>query len=281
MTAIKKAGKISAKDNQILLSNKRTNFSVFGLSNDEVRFVKEQLEKNEKKSALINRNGQVILVQTVETGKKPHLTHEAWRKAGAGAVVVANEFKISQLTVIDTLGDADATLAFTEGISLGNYQFLVHKVEPQKEATSLKTILVSSKKVKQKDLVQLQIVCDAVYKTRTLVNEPVNYLNAIQLAKSFEKMGKEAGFKVEVFNKSKIEALKMGGLLAVNLGSVDPPTFTVMEWKPKRHKNKKPIVLVGKGVVYDTGGLSLKPTANSMDLMKCDMGGSAAVAGAM
>jgi len=114
-----------------------------------------------------------------------------------------------------------------------------------------------------------------------LVNEPANYLNAVQLAKSFEKMGKEAGFKVEVFNKSKIEALKMGGLIAVNLGSVDPPTFTVMEWKPKSHKNKKPIVLVGKGVVYDTGGLSLKPTANSMDMMKCDMGGSAAVAGAM
>jgi leucyl aminopeptidase len=106
-------------------------------------------------------------------------------------------------------------------------------------------------------------------------------LNAIQLGKEFEKMGKAAGFKVEVLNKAKIQALKMGGLLAVNLGSIDPPTFTIMEYKPARARNKKPIVLVGKGVVYDTGGLSLKPTANSMDLMKCDMGGSAAVAGAM
>jgi leucyl aminopeptidase len=80
-----------------------------------------------------------------------------------------------------------------------------------------------------------------------------------------------------VLNKSKIEALKMGGILAVNTGSVEPPTFTIMEYKPKKAVNKKPIVLVGKGVVYDTGGLSLKPTANSMDFMKCDMAGGAAV----
>jgi leucyl aminopeptidase len=71
----------------------------------------------------------------------------------------------------------------------------------------------------------------------------------------------------------------MGGLLAVNKGSVDPPTFSILEWKPKKAKNKKPVVLVGKGVVYDTGGLSLKPTANSMDLMKSDMAGAAMMAG--
>ena len=73
----------------------------------------------------------------------------------------------------------------------------------------------------------------------------------------------------------------MGGLLSVNAGSVDEPTFTIMEYKPKNSKNKKPYVLVGKGVVYDTGGLSLKPTPNSMDLMKCDMAGAAAVGAAM
>ena len=69
----------------------------------------------------------------------------------------------------------------------------------------------------------------------------------------------------------------MGGLLAVNKGSIDEPTFTIMEWKPKNAKNKKPMVLVGKGIVYDTGGLSLKPTGNSMDFMKSDMAGAAAV----
>jgi len=67
-------------------------------------------------------------------------------------------------------------------------------------------------------------------------------------------------------------------LLAVNKGSIEPPTFTIIEYKPKNARNKKPLVLVGKGVVYDTGGLSLKPTAGSMDLMKSDMAGAACMA---
>ena len=73
----------------------------------------------------------------------------------------------------------------------------------------------------------------------------------------------------------------MGGLLAVNRGSVDPPTFSVLEWQPEHARNSRPIILVGKGVVFDTGGLSLKPTKGSMDSMKSDMAGAAAVIGAM
>jgi leucyl aminopeptidase len=116
---------------------------------------------------------------------------------------------------------------------------------------------------------------------RTLINEPVSYLTAVQFSKEMQKVGKESGFSVKVLGKKEIEAKKMGGLLAVNAGSMDPPTFTIMEYKPEKARNKKPIVLVGKGVVFDTGGLSLKPTPNSMDEMKCDMSGGAAVVGAM
>jgi leucyl aminopeptidase len=81
-----------------------------------------------------------------------------------------------------------------------------------------------------------------------------------------------------VLGKTQIESLKMGGLLAVNKGSIDPPTFTIAEYNPANAVNKKPVVLVGKGVVYDTGGLSLKPTAGSMDTMKGDMAGGATMA---
>lgn len=243
--------------------------------------VKNQLEKNERKQVLINRNGHLVLVQTADSGKKNYLTHENWRRAGAQAAEIFNEYKISQVTVIDAIGDALTALAFAEGMALGNYRFLIHKLNPSREALSIRAIRVNSKKIKERDVEHLNIAIDAVCRARTLVNQPVNHMNAVQLAKEFEKMGKEAGFKVEVFNKPKIETLKMGGLLAVNKGSVDPPTFTVMEWKPSGPKNKKPLVLVGKGVVYDTGGLSLKPTPNSMDMMKCDKGGAVAVACAM
>jgi leucyl aminopeptidase len=91
-------------------------------------------------------------------------------------------------------------------------------------------------------------------------------------------MGMESGFSVEVLNKGKIEALKMGGLLAVNKGSVDPPSFCILEWKPDNFINDRPVVLVGKGVVYDTGGLNIK-TGDYMNQMKTDMAGAAVVAG--
>jgi leucyl aminopeptidase len=93
-------------------------------------------------------------------------------------------------------------------------------------------------------------------------------------------MGKESGFRTEILTKKKIESLKMGGLLSVNKGSVDPPTFTIIEWKPAKAVNKKPYVLVGKGLVFDTGGMNIK-TGPHMGEMKSDMAGGAAVASAI
>lgn len=137
---------------------------------------------------------------------------------------------------------------------------------------------VEAKEVTTKMIEELDDVCSAVHTARDLVNEPVSFLNAPQLASELKDLGKESGFKVTTLNKKQIEASGLSGLLAVNKGSIDEPTFSILEWKPKNATNKRPIVLVGKGVVYDTGGLSLKPTANSMDQMKCDMAGAAGVA---
>jgi leucyl aminopeptidase len=277
MTAIKYSQSISDKDNLVVLANAKTNFSGYGLSSAELAFLKAEIGREEHIIS-INQYKRRIVVYIAESKKEAYLTTEAFRKAGNRACAIFNAAKATEVIITDTLGNGEHTLAFAEGMALGNYQFLYYRQRDIKKiAHSLKTIHVHCKKVSASDVDQLQIIIDATNKARTLVNEPVNHLNAPQLAKEFEKMGKEAGFKVEVFNKAKIESLKMGGLLAVNLGSIDPPTFTIMEWKPKNAKNKKPYVLVGKGVVYDTGGLSLKPTANSMDSMKCDMAGGAAV----
>jgi leucyl aminopeptidase len=96
-----------------------------------------------------------------------------------------------------------------------------------------------------------------------------------------EKLAQELDFEIEVLNKKKIESLKMGGLMAVNAGSSKSPAFVVMRYKNVDALNQKPIVLIGKGVTYDTGGLSLKPTPNSMDQMKSDLAGAAVVAATM
>jgi leucyl aminopeptidase len=124
---------------------------------------------------------------------------------------------------------------------------------------------------------ELNILIEAVYKCRDLINEPVSYLTAEVFAKEIEKLGMECGAKVEIMNRKKLETLQMGGILAVNQGSHEPPTFTVMEWKPAKAVNRKPVIFVGKGIVFDSGGMNLKPGDYMMN-MKDDMSGAAAAA---
>ncbi|MCS7474197.1 leucyl aminopeptidase family protein [Myroides odoratimimus] len=183
--------------------------------------------------------------------------------------------KADNLTIV---GNGASTLALVEGFMLSNYQFLKYFKEAEEMKFALSNVEVKGD-FTAKQISDLNNTVKAVYWARTMVNEPVSFLNATQLATEIEALGKEANFSVKVLGRKEIEDLKMGGLLAVNKGSIDQPTFTIMEYKPANPINKKPIVLVGKGVVYDTGGLSLKPTAGSMDSMKSDMGGAACMAG--
>jgi leucyl aminopeptidase len=174
-----------------------------------------------------------------------------------------------------------AVEAFTEGLLLSIYSFDKYKTKKEnsdKKNYPQKLLLLTDSH--DKDMIWLSEITDAVYAVRDLINEPVNHLNAPLFAEEIKKIGNEAGFSVEVLNKGKIEALKMGGLLAVNKGSLDPPVFCVLEWKPEKPLNSRPLVLVGKGIVYDTGGLNIK-TGDYMDNMKADMAGGAAVTGVM
>lgn len=205
---------------------------------------------------------------------KPQDSDEKYRIA---AFKVRNILK-KEVQSVFINGGKSASLAFAEGLALSNYQFIHYRKNAENEQNKLEQIDFSAK-FSEAQLNELSACIKAVYWARDLVNEPTSYLTATKLAEEIEAKGKEANFSVTILEKSKIEALKMGGLLAVNKGSVEPPTFTIIEYKPKKAKNKKPIVLVGKGVVYDTGGLSLKPTPASMDLMKSDMAGAACMAG--
>jgi len=263
----------------LLISNSKQVTADF-LSKPERAYLESEF-KNERKTVIINQYNRIVAVHLIETGKDQNSGLEKCRKAGNSLVAVLNKQKLGQAGIMDLAGKAEEALAFCEGMLLGNYQFIRYKKERKKEEHTLRTILFSGKNVLPKQLEQLQVVAEATCRARDLVNEPHSHQTARQLAESFVKLGKESGFQVEVLKKSKIKSLQMGGLLAVNAGSQEPPTFTVMEWKPKKAKNKKPVVIIGKGVVYDTGGMSLKPTLNSMDYMKSDMAGAAAVACSM
>jgi leucyl aminopeptidase len=184
------------------------------------------------------------------------------------------------MTIMVSSTETEGYLALAEGCILSSYQFRKYQTDKEKKQDPI-SINFEPTDINENQLIELATTIEAVFLARDLINEPASHLNAVKLAGKFELMGKDAGFSVEIFDKKKVEDLKMGGLLAVNLGSIDPPTFSVLEWKPDNVQNSRPIVLVGKGVVYDTGGLSLKPTKDSMDYMKCDMAGGAVVAAVM
>ena len=262
------------QDNLVILTKTFKNKSEYALNEEQEAYIEKQI-KNEKKVVTINQFNRLVFVVLAEDKKGVAHLKETLRRAASGITGSLNEHKKTSVIISSTI-DKKYALAFLEGMILGNYQFIKHKTKAEKEKNTLSTMFVHSTEITTKHLEELSIVTDAVCKARDLVNEPVNYLNATDLANAFVKMGKEAGFTVDVLNKAKIVSNKMGGLLSVNQGSVDPPTFSIMEYKPRRAINKQPYVLVGKGVVYDTGGLSIKPTAG-MDTMKCDMGGAAAV----
>ena len=268
----------TAFNHNIILIDEKTKLGSLGLS----KIVADEAEKffNEKVGTtfLQQYEGRSLSIVKIDTSKEEFKALETARKAGNTINKHLNGNKIKEASLLNASRKIKLTAAFAEGVALSNYEFLKYKTKDKKEKT-LTALHIDSKSTDKKTLEELSKIVAANFFSRTLINEPLSYLTATQLSKEIQQAGKDNGFSVTVFDKKKIEALKMGGLLSVNKGSVDPPTFTILEYKAYRPKNKKPIVLVGKGVVYDTGGLSLKPTTNSMDMMKCDMSGAAAVAG--
>ncbi len=208
-------------------------------------------------------------------------SNEEIRQKGAELTHQINALKIKAVSINNLIKGSKVELYLAEGLAMANYQFLKYFNPKKKKENSFSIVNVESDLISKDEISKLNNLVVASFFARNLVNEPVSFLTAEQMSKEFESCTKDSNLKIKVYDQKKIKELKMGGLLSVNKGSVDPATFTILEWNPKNAINKKPIIFVGKGVVYDTGGLSLKPTPNSMDIMKCDMGGAAAVAGAI
>jgi leucyl aminopeptidase len=269
-----------SQKHQVYITDDVKKLSQVSLSEEELAYTTVAFDA-EQTMVILNRYDYFVFIYLLKNKKTDWQTREACRKAGAELQAVCSKHKLDEITITNLSAAADAAIVLAEGIALANYQFLKYRTEAKKLANTLLRIYFSKNSATAKEVAQLAITTEAIYRARTLVNEPLNYLSAEQLAKEITLLGREGGFKVTVLHKARLEKEKMGGILAVNRGSIDPPTFTIMEYTPKKALNKKPLVLVGKGVVYDTGGLSLKPTLNSMDRMKTDMSGAALVSGAM
>jgi len=272
----------SVKDNEalIVLTDSSELLKGFQLTDNELSYIKKAQERKEKFIA-INQYKRWVFVQFIPDKDDDNLKREELRRSAAKLKSYLNPNNIEQIQIVETNNNKQLLLDYTEGLALSHYQFLKYFEDKEDKKNSLESIKLINDDLKEHEVKELSILVESVFSARTFVNEPHSFLDTEQMVKEVKALSEQSGFKLEVLEKRQIESLKMGGVLAVNKGSKIPPRFMILSWTPENAKNAKPIVLVGKGIVYDTGGYSLKPTADSMDYMKSDMGGAAIVATTM
>jgi len=236
--------------------------------------------------------GQVLTVPSaggatlvaVGIGPASEVTAAVLRNAAAALAraVPRAESLATSLAEVAGVAPDEAAQAVTEGVRLATYKYLRHK-RNENGAPKLARLVLLGRTVVHDALSEGAarglLVADAVRRVRDLVNEPPGFKNARDLAAVAEEVAREAGLDVEVWDEERIEAERLGGVLAVNRGSFEPPRVVRLHYKPRGRASGK-VALVGKGITFDSGGLSLK-TGVGMMTMKTDMAGAATVLGVM
>ncbi len=254
----------------------KTQVNDLQLSKTEIDYANKMLE-NKADFVHINSFYKSSFVVLAKSDKEKHTRTEGIRNSANKVANILAEHKYETISIIDLSNDL-YSLAFAEAIMLSKYSFNKYFKDKAEKESSLKEIKIVSSRFSDKDILEIEAVVAGVCHARDIVNEPLSFMTAKKLSEEIEDLGKKYGFKTEILDKGKIESLKMGGLLAVNRGSVDPPTFSILKWEPKNAINAEPIIFVGKGLVFDTGGINLKPSG-SLETMKCDKSGGATVVG--
>ncbi len=222
-------------------------------------------------------------IAMVGLGDESRLDLEAWRRAAGQARHLAAAVGATRVVVACGTRAVDPPQlgAFVEGFLLAAYRFGKYKSEGETptEVAEL-TFVVAAPPTESLDALwrSIEITLAGVTLARDLVNEPAAVKTPTYLAGVAKKLGKEAGIEVEVWEPKRIASENLAGLVAVARGSNEEPRFLHLRYRAKGATRK--IALVGKGITFDSGGLSLKP-AKSMETMKCDMAGAAAVLGTM
>lgn len=246
-----------------------------------VKLAKSELGFTGKKGQIQQvPNGEKAII-LVGAGVEKQLDELELQKIGANIFSYLNSLKIKNSEVVfDTKTSEDfCNIAF--GSLLKSYRFNKY-FNDKKESKELKIesldFVVKNDVETKKKFKELEILADNIFLTRDLVSEPSNILNPESYAKICQEF-KNDGLIVEVLGEAEMKKLKMGALLGVGQGSVKESKLVILKWNGGK-KDEKPLAFVGKGVTFDTGGISIKPS-NNMEDMKTDMGGSAVVVGLM
>lgn len=222
----------------------------------------------------------------VGLGKYEELERTDLINAVSRGIKQAEKLKIDNLSInfikANGLCTGGVTKSIVQGVKLAGYKFNKYKQGKEGNYEPKVTIIGGPKEKLDKmrgKVEEASNIADGIILARDLVNEPANILYPETLAEAAVKAGKESGFEVEVFDEKQIEELGMKAFLEVGKGSVHKPRLIVMRYMGNANSDER-VGLVGKGLTFDTGGYSLKPST-SMDTMKSDMGGAAAVIGTM
>ncbi|MCI5997538.1 MAG: leucyl aminopeptidase [Parvimonas sp.] len=261
------------------------NCDLCGLSETLKAYVNEnKLFKGKRGEIFTNLGPNSENLILVGLGKKDEISLENIRRSflKLGKTLKANnvsscDIKINKFEGICYKLTAQAIM---EGIINSTYSFdKFLKEKNDKYSCEIFLEVEEDKKEKISDgIKEIKVLTEAVFMCRDLVNRPANDIYPETLANFAKDELEKVGVNVEILEKKQIEALKMEAFLAVSRGSDLPPKFIIMKYLP--NKDEKPIVLVGKGLTYDAGGLAIKPATGMVD-MKTDMGGSAAVISTM
>ena len=219
----------------------------------------------------------------IGVGELAKLDTASLRKAAAAFARAAANFA-SVSTTLANVGRLDRKIAaqvVVEGMSLATHRYTDLKTVDKKAPKLAHVSLVGSGAATTSGAKRGQVIANATNMARDFANMPPAYLTATIFANKAVEIAGESGLKVEVFNKDQLLAMGCGGIVGVNRGSVEPPRMVRLTYKPTGAKGKPHLVLVGKGVMYDSGGISLKPSDPSHAMMKGDMSGAAAVLATM
>ncbi len=229
-------------------------------------------------SGLLNAKRVVLL----GLGEKKKFTDENAREAGA-CVLKAAKSVGAKSVVCDLFGSAHAMV---EGIRLADYSFGRYKKDDEKKSPNVFELVTDDVRLARtasEQLIRAELEADGTILARNLVNTPAAHMRPEDLVDSAKAIAKGKGsIKLKVFDREQLAKMGAGGLLGISQGSEHEPFLVHLTYKPKVRRpggrEARRIALVGKAVTFDSGGLSLKP-ANSMETMKCDMAGAAAVLG--
>jgi leucyl aminopeptidase len=237
--------------------------------------------------SLTSLAGEPKKITLVGIGKEDALTIRGLRAAIYGIAKTARKQRDRNIVVVlpyavPKIGAEETTRVAAEALAASDYKYDVYITKADDKARPVSASLVPPQGIDAKRAKQLddeaKAVAAGVRTVRDLGNGPGNLVTPTYLGQRAEEVAKAAGIKCTVYGRREIEKMKMGGLLAVNRGSVEEPRFIVLEYAPR--KAKKHVALVGKGITFDSGGISIKP-AEKMEEMKFDMCGAAAVIGTM